>query len=243
MGSADNRPMRAFLWRWFKRLVLAGFAIMFVLPLLFFIIFRFVPVPLTSFMVIGSVSGMLEDKPYQLRHDWVPLEDISTRLQRAVIASEDQKFLDHYGLDIEAMQKALQHNKRSKRIRGGSTISQQTAKNLFLWSGRSYVRKGMEAWLTVMMETVWSKERIIEVYLNSAEFGRGVYGAEAAAHFYFNKPASKLSSREAALMAAALPAPRKRNPAKPSGYMQSRAGWIQGQMARIGPVERAFAAD
>lgn len=216
---------------------------MLVLPLLFFIVFRFVPVPLSSFMLIGSVSGQLEDKPYELRHDWEPLENISPRLQRAVIASEDQKFLDHYGLDIEAMQKALSHNKRSKRIRGGSTISQQTAKNLFLWSGRSYLRKGIEAWLTVLMETVWSKERIIEVYLNCAEFGRGIYGAEAAAQFYFHKPASRLSAREAALMAAALPAPRKRNPAKPSAYMQGRAAWIQGQMARIGPVERAFAAD
>lgn len=232
--------MRSFLWRWFKRLSVAGIVVMLVLPLLFFVVFRFVPVPLTSFMVIGSVSGMMEDKPYALRHDWEPLENISVRLQRAVIASEDQKFPDHYGLDVEAMQKALQHNKRSKRIRGGSTISQQTAKNIFLWSGRSYVRKGIEAWLTVLMETVWSKERILEVYLNSAEFGRGIYGAEAAAQFYFNKPASKLSSREAALMAAALPSPRKRNPAKPSGYMNARAGWIQAQMARLGPVEREF---
>lgn len=216
---------------------------MLVLPLLFFIVFRFVPVPFTSFMVIASVNGVFEEKPYETRHDWVPLEDISPRLQRAVIASEDQKFPDHYGLDIEAMQNALQHNQRSKRIRGGSTISQQLTKNIFLWSGRSYVRKGIEAWLTVLMETVWSKERILEVYLNSVEFGRGIYGAEAAAQHYFKKSAKKLSSREAALLAAALPSPRKRNPAKPSGYMNSRAAWIQAQMARLGPVEREITRD
>lgn len=235
--------MRAFFWRWFKRFVLAGVVLMLVLPLLFFIVFRFVPVPFTSFMVTASVNGVFEEKPYETRHDWVPMEDISPRLQRAVIASEDQKFPDHYGLDIEAMQNALQHNQRSKRIRGGSTISQQLTKNIFLWSGRSYVRKGIEAWLTVLMETVWSKERILEVYLNSVEFGRGIYGVEAAAQHYFKKSAKKLSSREAALLAAALPSPRKRNPAKPSGYMNSRAAWIQAQMARLGPVEREITRD
>lgn len=238
-----GRGVGAFLWRWFKRLAVAGILVLLVLPLLFFAVFRFVPVPLTSFMVQGSVAGLLEDKPYSLSHDWVSLDEISPRLQRAVIASEDQKFLDHYGLDIEAMQKALVHNKRSKRIRGGSTISQQTAKNLFLWPGRSYVRKGLEAYLTLLMETVWSKERILEVYLNSAEFGRGIYGAEAAAQFYFHKPATKLSAREAALLAAVLPAPRKRNPARPSAYVSRRAAWIQGQMARLGPVEKVFTAD
>jgi len=235
--------MRAFLARWCKRLVVAGVVVMLVLPLLFFIVFRFVPVPFTSFMVIASVNGLFEEKPYRTQHDWVPIEAISPRLQRAVIASEDQKFPDHYGLDIEAMQNALKHNQRSARIRGGSTISQQLAKNIFLWSGRSYVRKGIEAWLTLMMETLWSKERILEVYLNSVEFGRGIYGAEAAAQHYFHKPAQKLSAREAALLAAALPSPRKRNPAKPSGYMQSRAAWIQRQMARLGPVERQITGD
>lgn len=247
MASEKKRGRKpgigAFLWRWFKRLAIAGILLLLVLPLVYFAVFRFVPVPFTSFMVQGSVTGLLEKQPYTLRHDWVPLAEISPRLQRAVIASEDQKFLEHYGLDIEAMQKALAHNKRSKRIRGGSTISQQTAKNLFLWPGRSYVRKGLEAYLAVLMEAVWSKERILEVYLNSAEFGRGIYGAEAAAQFWFHKPAAKLSAREAALLAAVLPAPRKRNPAKPSGYVSRRAAWIQGQMARLGPVEKVFTAD
>jgi monofunctional biosynthetic peptidoglycan transglycosylase len=222
---------------------MAGIVLMLLLPLLFFLVFRFVPVPFTSFMVIASVNGTFEEKPYKTRHDWVPLEEISPRLQRAVIASEDQKFPDHFGLDVEAMQNALRHNQRSARIRGGSTISQQLAKNIFLWSGRSYLRKGIEAWLTLMMEALWSKERILEVYLNSVEFGRGVYGAEAAAQHYFHKSAKKLSAREAALLAAALPSPRKRNPARPSGYMQSRAAWIQVQMARLGPVERQITGD
>ena len=242
MASAERAP-RGFLLRWLRRLFFGGLLVFLVLPVLFFLVFRFVPVPLTSFMAIASVEGLFDDKPYTLRHDWEPLERISPRLQRAVIASEDQKFIEHYGLDIDAMEKAFAHNKRGKRIRGGSTISQQTAKNLFLWSGRSYVRKGVEAWLTLVMETLWDKHRIIAVYLYIAEFGRGIYGAEAAAQFYFHKSAAKLSAREAALLAATLPAPRRRNPAKPSAYLQSRAGWIQGQMTRLGPVERAFADD
>jgi len=241
-GSGCRRP-GAFLWHWLKRLAIFCIVVLLVLPLLFFAIFRFVPVPATSFMLLGSLDGLRDDKPYSLHRDWVPLAEISPRLQRAVIASEDQKFIEHYGLDIAAMEKALQHNKRSKRVRGGSTISQQTTKNLFLWPGRSYLRKGLEVYLTLLMETLWSKERILEVYLNSAEFGRGIYGAEAAAQIYFHKPAAKLSSREAALLAAVLPAPRKRNPARPSGYVQARAVWIQSQMARLGPVEQAFTAD
>lgn len=246
-ASLGARPAasgwRAQLWRWSKRLAVLGIVVLLVLPVLWFAVFRFVPVPVTSFMVRGTIAGWLEEKPYTLRHDWVALEQISPRLQRAVIASEDQKFLDHYGLDLEAIEKAMAHNQRGKRVRGGSTISQQTAKNLFLWPGRSYVRKGLEAYFTVLMETVWSKRRILEVYLNSAEFGRGVYGAEAAAQFYFRKSAAQLSNREAALLAAVLPAPRKRNPARPSAYVARHASAIQAQMARIGPVEQAFTAD
>lgn len=235
--------MLARLARALKLLVLAGVLLFVALPLLYFAIFRFVPVPLTSFMVQGTVAGWLDDKPWTLRHEWVDLERISPWLQRAVIASEDQKFADHYGLDLEAMEKAMAHNQRGKRIRGGSTISQQLAKNLFLWPGRSYVRKGLEAWLTLQMETLWSKERILEVYLNSVEFGRGVYGAEAAAQHYFGKPAARLTAREAALLAAVLPAPRKRNPARPSAYVSKRADWIQQQLRRLGPVEKAFTDD
>lgn len=242
--SMAVRPgQRGFFRRWFKRLVIAGISVFLILPLLYLAIFRFVPVPMTSFMAWASIDAVLDKKTFVLRHDWMPLNKISSRLQRAVIASEDQNFLDHYGIDMDAMEKAFVHNQRSSRVRGASTISQQTCKNLFLWSGRSYVRKGLEAWLTLLMETMWSKQRILEVYLNSAEFGRGIYGAEAAAQFYFRKPAARLSAREAALLAAVLPAPRRRNPAQPSAYVQLRASWIEAQMVRLGPIERVFSAD
>lgn len=240
---AARPPRRRFgpvLRRWLKRLLIAGFVLVVVLPALWFAVFRFVPVPVTSFMIRGTVAGALDNAPYRLRHDWVPLTAISPRLQRAVIASEDQKFPEHYGLDFEAMGKAFAHNKHGRKVRGASTISQQTVKNIFLWPGRSYLRKGLEAWLTLLMETLWSKERILEVYLNSAEFGRGVYGAEAAAQRYFHKRAVQLTSREAALLAAVLPAPTKRNPAKPSAYVSAHAGWIQSQMDRLGPIEQTL---
>ncbi len=241
---AAKSGVRAFLRRWCRRLLIVAVVLLLVLPLIYFAVFRFVPVPLTSFMVLGSIDGMVaavvDGRSYALRHDWVPLSDISPRLQRAVIASEDQKFPEHYGLDFAAMEKALAHNQRSRRVRGASTISQQTVKNMFLWPGRSYVRKGLEAWLTLLMEVVWSKERILEVYLNSAEFGRGVYGAEASAQLYFKKPSAKLSTYEAALLAAVLPSPRRRNPARPSAYVQSYANWIQAEMVRLGPVEKTL---
>lgn len=241
--TSRKKDLRAFFWRWSKRFAVAGILLLLVLPAVYFAVFRFAPVPITSFMVQGTVSGWLDEKPYRLRHDWVSLAAISPRLQRAVIASEDQKFTEHFGIDTEAIEKAYLHNQRGRRIRGGSTISQQLAKNLFLWPGRSYVRKGLEVWFTLLMEVLWPKDRILEVYLNSVEFGRGVYGAEAAAQYYFRKPAARLTAREASLLAAVLPAPRLRNPARPSAYVQSRAQQIQRQMARIGPVERSFAAD
>lgn len=241
--TSRKRGWRAVLRRWVRRLAILFLAVLLVLPLAWFAVFRFVPVPLTSFMVQGTVAGWLDDKPYTFRHDWVPIEAISPRLQRAVIAAEDQKFPEHYGLDTEALEKAWRHNQRGRKVRGGSTISQQLVKNLFLWPGRSYVRKGLEAWYTLMMETAWPKRRILEVYLNSVEFGRGVYGAEAAAQHFFRKPAAKLTAREASLLAAVLPAPSRWNPARPSGYVQSRANWIQRQMAGLGPVEREFTAD
>jgi monofunctional biosynthetic peptidoglycan transglycosylase len=235
--------LRALLRKWAWRLAL-GFVLLFaVLPLVWFAVFRFVPVPFTSFMVQASVAGWLDEKPWRLQHDWVPLAEISPQLQRAVIAAEDQKFGEHFGLDFGAIEAALDHNGKGRRVRGASTISQQTVKNIFLWPNRSYLRKGLEAWLTLMMETLWSKERILEVYLNSAEFGRGVYGAEAAAQHYFGKSAARLTRRESALLATVLPAPTRRNPARPSAYMQERARWIEAQMARLGPVEQAISPD
>jgi len=189
-----------------------------------------VPVPLTPLMLIRCIEQKSDGKDMRLKHDWVPLEEINERLQLAVVCSEDQNYLRHDGFDWGAIKKAMKQNKKGKRIRGGSTITQQTAKNVFLWSGRSYIRKGFEAYFTFLIELFWSKERIMEVYLNSIEMGDGIYGAEAAAQHWFKKSAIKLNKDQAAAIAAVLPNPRKyvANPAGP--YMQNRKAWIKKQM-------------
>ena len=172
---------------------------------------------------------------YVAHSDWVSMDEISPWMGLAVIAAEDQTFPDHWGFDVAAIEKALSHNERNEnRIRGASTLSQQTVKNLFLWDGRSWLRKGLEAGLTVGVETVWSKKRILTVYLNIAEFGDGVFGVEAAAQRYFGKPASRLTQSEAALLAAVLPNPLRFKAAAPSGYVRSRQAWILRQMRQLG---------
>jgi len=183
---------------------------------------RWLPPPTTSFMLQSPV------KP--VRYRWVPMRDIAKTMQRAVIASEDQKFWVHHGFDVEAIEKAYAHNRRSRRIRGASTISQQTAKNLFLWPGGGYFRKALEAGLTVLLETLWGKPRILEVYLNVAQFGPGIYGVEAAAEYYFHEHASRLSAEQAARLAAVLPNPDHWRVLSPGPYVQSRVDWILGQM-------------
>lgn len=155
---------------------------------------------------------------------------------QAVVAAEDNRFLEHWGIDVEAIEKAVEHNKRHRRKHGASTITQQTAKNVFLWPARTYTRKALEFYFTTMIELTWSKKRIMEVYLNVIEMGDGIYGAEAAAQKYFHKPASKLTRGEAALIAAALPNPRKRNPAAPSDYLWRRQARILDLMNKIPPV-------
>lgn len=164
------------------------------------------------------------------------LGDISRNLPLSIIASEDQRFMTHHGFSWEAMKKALEKNKNAKRIKGGSTISQQTAKNVFLWPGRTYLRKGLEAWFTVLMELFWTKERILEVYLNVAEMGKGVFGAEAAARSCFDRPASKLTREQSALITATLPAPRRFSCSRPSGYIRKRQQWVLRQMYNVGDV-------
>jgi monofunctional biosynthetic peptidoglycan transglycosylase len=166
----------------------------------------------------------------------VPLERIARPLPLAVIASEDQRFMFHSGFSWEAMRKALERNKKARRIRGGSTISQQTAKNVFLWHGRTYLRKALEAWFTVLIEVFWTKERILEVYLNAAEMGKGVFGAEAAAQRCFGRTAAQLTAPQAALITATLPAPRKYDCRKPSGYVSGRQQWVLRQMRNLGDV-------
>ncbi|MES2684179.1 MAG: monofunctional biosynthetic peptidoglycan transglycosylase [Pseudomonadota bacterium] len=202
----------------------------FVLPVL---ALRWLPVPTSAFMLASDTSPV--------RHQWVSAAKIPASARRAVVASEDQKFFDHQGFDVEAMQKAYASNqKKGRRVRGASTISQQTAKNLFLWQGGGYFRKGIEAVYTVLIEALWDKQRILTVYLNIAEFGPGLYGVEAASQAYFKKPAAQLSNAEAARLAAVLPSPRKWSAARPGPYVQKRTGWILRQMGagpRAVPIE------
>lgn len=201
-----------------------------VVSVLSVVVFKWVPVPVTPLMLIRYAEPKAEGQKKRLDKDWEPLRNISPHLQLAVVCSEDQNFLRHHGFDFGAIKKAVKHNEKSKRKRGASTISQQVAKNVFLWPGRSWVRKGFEVYFTFLIETFWSKRRIMEVYLNVAEMGKGIYGAEAASQHYFHKPASRLSKREAAALAVILPNPRKYNPARPSGYIQGRIGWAMQQM-------------
>ena len=199
-------------------------------------LFSVVPVPFSAVMVERQIGAWLQgDFGYVAHSDWVSMDEISPWMGLAVIAAEDQTFPDHWGFDVAAIEKALSHNERNEnRIRGASTLSQQTVKNLFLWDGRSWLRKGLEAGLTVGVETVWSKKRILTVYLNIAEFGDGVFGVEAAAQRYFGKPASRLTQSEAALLAAVLPNPLRFKVAAPSGYVRSRQAWILRQMRQLG---------
>jgi monofunctional biosynthetic peptidoglycan transglycosylase len=182
-------------------------------------------------MVIRCVEQMNNGKSMTLKHDWVSLDEISPKLQLAVVCSEDQNYLKHYGFDWGAIEKAMKSNDSGKKIRGGSTISQQTAKNVFLWQGRSYIRKGFEAYFTLLIETFWSKERIMEVYLNSIEMGNGIYGAEAAAQNWFKKSAAKLNKDESSAIAAILPNPLKYVANPPSAYISKRKTWVKQQMS------------
>ncbi len=190
--------------------------------------------PLTSAFMVQATLGAIGDDSYRLRYEWRDLEDISPQAAVAVIASEDQQFPFHYGFDFKSIREAVRHNEKSRKIRGASTISQQVAKNLFLWPGRSYVRKGLEAWFTVLIELTWPKERILEVYLNVAEFGRGIYGVEAASQAYWRKPAKRITREQAALLAAVLPNPVRFRADAPTAYILSRRDWILGQMRGLG---------
>ncbi len=209
-----------------------------VLSVLWVLVFRWVNPPFSAFMAESRISAWASrDRTYQFRSSWVDLTRISPNLPLAVVASEDQKFPEHWGFDVEAIEKAYEMNQHSHRVRGASTISQQVAKNLFLWSGRSYLRKGLEAYFTVLIEGCWPKRRILEIYLNVAEFGYGTYGAEAAAQRFFHKPASRLSRSDAATLAAVLPNPEHWSAAAPSRYVQQRRDWILNQMQALGGPE------
>jgi monofunctional glycosyltransferase len=207
------------------------------LSILSVIIFKWVPVPITPLMITRAIENKLNGKEMVLSHDWEPLKNISRNLQKAVIASEDGTFLTHHGFDFSAIQKAIRNNEKGKKLKGGSTISQQTAKNVFLWQGRSYLRKGLEAYFTVLIELFWGKERIMEVYLNSIEMGDGVYGAQAATQYWYRKNAADLSKNEAAGIAAILPNPRKYKATNSSSFINRRKDRIAKHMSYVGKLE------
>ena len=228
-APAPVRRRSRWHWLWKLPLLLALLSVLQVLAL------RFADPPFTAFMAIRQLDALRAgDTGFRIAYDWRDLDQLAPSVPLALVAAEDQNFLDHRGFDLEAIEKARAHNARGGRTRGASTISQQLAKNLFLWSGRSWVRKGAEAWYTVLIEALWPKRRIIEVYANVAEFGDGIYGGQAAARSYFRKDAAKLSSAEAARLAAVLPSPKRYSASRPGPYVQRRTRQIERQMRAIG---------
>jgi monofunctional biosynthetic peptidoglycan transglycosylase len=200
------------------------------------ILFRFVAPPTSALMIERRIDSWNSPQKYSPQYEWVSFSRIAPPMASAVIASEDQNFLHHYGFDFGAIERAIDHDENSNRLRGASTLTQQTAKNLFLWPGRTLVRKALEAYFTVLLETCWDKRRILETYLNIVEFGDGVYGVEAAAHRYFHKPAARLTSEDAAILAAVLPNPHLLRANSPSAYVRKRQLWILQQMRQLGPL-------
>lgn len=213
--------------------ILLGF---FVVTILWVVVYRFVDPPVTWLMLQRGIERKADGRPWKLDREWRDLSDISSNLKRAAIAGEDASFKSHWGFDMKAIQAAYEKNQAGGRIRGGSTISQQTAKNVFLWPGRSWVRKGFEAYFTALIELLWGKERILEVYLNVIETGDGIYGVEAACQNYFNKSSESLSKAQAALLISVLPNPLRWTPARPTKYIYHRQYLILRNMRRIGDM-------
>jgi monofunctional glycosyltransferase len=229
MGNTAGKRLYRILWK--SAIGFIGISIFFVL------LFRYLPVPVTPLMLIRSGEQLSAGKKMQLHHNWVSFNEISKNLSLAVVCSEDQNFMNHFGFDFKAIEQSVEASRKGKkRLRGASTISQQTAKNVFLWPGRSWVRKGFEVYFTLLIEIFWSKERILEVYLNSIEMGNGIYGAEAASRVYFKKNAKNLSRTQAAAIAAVLPNPREYKANPPSPYIKSRIRWIVQQMSQLGEL-------
>jgi monofunctional glycosyltransferase len=231
--------MRPGLIRKGARFLALGFGAALLLSVLAVLVLRFTRPWTTAFIVEARVASWFDDnpRPWKLQRQWRDIDAISPQLQLAVIASEDQRFPEHGGFDFNQIQKSLDAAERTGRSRGASTISQQVAKNLFLWGGRSWVRKGFEAWFTVLIEWLWPKQHILEMYLNIAEFGRGIYGAEAAAQAFYHKPAAGLTAAEAARMAAVLPSPKRFRIDAPSRYVLRRQEQIEAQMRALGGTD------
>jgi len=219
-------------WGFLTRVFLWFFAI----TILWVLAYRFIDPPFTWLMVQRGFERQAEDKEWKIEKNWLALDELSSNLKRAAIAGEDANFLTHNGFDFKAIEKAYEKNQAGKNMRGGSTISQQTAKNVFLWPGRSYIRKGFEAYFTILIELLWGKERILEVYLNVIETGDGIYGADAATRHYFGKSAESLTRGQAALLIAVLPNPRRWSPAKPTKYIYFKQGLILRNMRQIGDL-------
>lgn len=217
-----------------KRALLGVVLLLVGVPVGAVLLLRWLPPPTSAFMLRYRVAALFDRQAPPLKQKWVKWAEISPALPLAAVAAEDQKFPDHRGFDLESIEEAMAKNARGKRVRGASTISQQTAKNLFFWPGRSYLRKGLEAYMTVLLELLWPKRRILEVYVNIAEFGEGVYGARAAAETFFRKSPARLSPGEAALLAAVLPNPRRLRADRPSAYVRERQEWILAQMGQLG---------
>jgi monofunctional biosynthetic peptidoglycan transglycosylase len=239
-AAAGVGKRRGRWWRWPLTLALV-FVAGTVLQVL---VLRFVHPPMSMVMVERQIGALLQgDWGFRLAYDWRGLDRIAPSLPMSVVAAEDQRFAVHDGFDFKAIEKAREQNAKGRKLRGASTISQQVAKNLFLWQGRNWVRKGLEVWYTVLIEALWPKERILEMYVNIAEFGDGVYGAQAAARHFWHVDAARLTPAQSARLAAVLPAPRRWNAGKPGPYVQRRADWIQRQVRQLGGTGYLHAMD
>jgi monofunctional biosynthetic peptidoglycan transglycosylase len=233
-----KKQSKSKFWCLIKRIILWSIALFFGTSIIFTVLYRWVNPPITPLMIIRLFDKSDDDKSPKLQKKWVSIKDMAPSVVQAVVASEDNLFLQHNGFDWAAIDKAHTRNKSGKKhIHGGSTISQQTAKNVFLYPKRSYIRKGLEVYFTFLIEIFWSKERIMEVYLNVIEVGDGIYGVEQAAQTYYHCPAAKLSPSQSAMIAVILPSPRRRNPSKPSSYMLKRQRTILNLMDKVGPVK------
>ena len=236
MATQKSKPRRGWwgrLWQLIWKLGVAWLVVTWLLVLLL----RFAPPPTSAFMLERSFAAWRNgERSYATKYHWTSAENVSAQLPIALIAGEDQKFPNHHGFDVQAIADALDEADEGERLRGASTISQQTAKNLFLWGGRSFIRKGLEAYFTALLEITWPKRRILEVYMNIAEFGDGIYGADAAAREFFRKPPAQLNAHESALLAAVLPNPKKLRVDRPSNYVARHAEWIERQVRQLGGV-------
>src|ERR1700744_1170790 len=228
---------RHWIFRLILRILKLTFILFFGITIFWVILYRFVNPPVTWLMITRGFERKADGKDWKIEKKWIDFDDIADPMKRAAVAAEDQKFLDHFGFDFKAMERAIDKNAHSHKLIGGSTISQQTAKNVFLWPGRSYVRKAFEAYFTVLIEVFWSKKRIMEVYLNEIEMGDGIYGVQAASQAYFHKDASQLTKQQAAAIASIFPDPLKWSPTNPSDYVRHRQYLILKNMRRLGPMD------